>query len=259
MTQFLFSSNPWLLLIATIVVLGVLIELPYRLMQSVPSDGIPAPPSDAWNGVQAGLLTLTAFVIAFSFNQAAARFELRRGLVNDETNAIGSTWLRANQLPATQTKRFRHLLTDYTSERLKVYETPGDLESGLAIERSNDDEVALWSIASSAPVATRPQLMAAVNGMIDVSATQLHALRSHVPTVMFLLTFALVALGTTTIGIRCALDRSRPVLLSAIYVVAYAVIIGMAIDYDRPQSGIMNVDFSPLSQELQLMQDHATD
>jgi hypothetical protein len=255
MTQFLFSSNPWLLLIATIVILGLLIELPYRFMQE-PS-AVSTKTSDAWNGVQAGLLTLSAFVIGFSFNQAAARFELRRGLVNSETNAIGSTWLRANQLPATEDKRFRHLLTDYTAERLKVYETPGDLESEVAIERSNQDEVGLWSIASTAPVAARPQLMAAVNTMIDASATQLHALRSHVPVMMFLLTFALVGLGTVTIGIRCALDRSRPVLLSAIYVVAYAVIIGMAIDYDRPQTGVMNVDFSPLSQELQTMQGHS--
>jgi hypothetical protein len=70
--------------------------------------------------------------------------------------------------------------------------------------------------------------------------------------------FALVALGNATIGIRCALDRSRPILLSAIYVVAYAVIIGMAIDYDRPQTGVKNVDFSPLSQELDLMQGRST-
>jgi hypothetical protein len=257
MTQFVFSSYPAVLLIVTLVVLWLLIELPYRLMQAVPSGATKA--DDAWNAVQAGLLTLSAFVVGFSFNQAAARFELRRGLVNSETNAIGTTWLRANQLPASDTKRFRSLLVDYTAARLKVYETRGDLESGSAIARSNRDEGTLWSIASSAPMNARAQLMAAVNDMINVSATQLHALQSHVPTPMFLLTFALVALGTATIGIRCARDRSRPLLLSVIYVVAYAVIISMAVDYDRPQTGIVNVDFSPLSQELQSMQQGTPD
>jgi hypothetical protein len=252
MTQFLFTSNPWLLLLATIVILGLMVEVPYRLSKAVP--GVPTGTSDAWNAAQAGLLTLSAFIIAFSFNQAAARFEVRRTLVNDETNAIGTTWLRANQLPTPQSTQFRQLLADYTASRLKVYETPGDLDDDHAIERSNRDENALWSIASAAPLTARPQLMTAVNDMIDVSATQLNAMRSHVPVVMFLLTFALVALGTATIGIRCALDRSRPLLLTSIYVVAYAVIISMAIDYDRPQTGVMNVDFTPLSQELETMQ-----
>jgi hypothetical protein len=252
MTQFVFGSNPVLLGIVTLVVLWLLIELPYRFMQSPPAGAAKA--DDAWNAVQAGLLTLSAFVVGFSFNQAAARFELRRGLVNSETNAIGTTWLRADQLPAADTKRFRALLTDYTATRLKVYETPGDLESGLAIQRSNADEAILWSIASSAPMTARAQLMAAVNDMIDISATQLHALQSHVPTPMFLLTFALVALGSATIGIRCARDRSRPLLLSIIYVVAYAVIISMGVDYDRPQNGIVKIDFSPLRRELQSMQ-----
>jgi hypothetical protein len=251
MTQFVFGSNPVLLGIVTLVVLWLLIELPYRFMQWEPAGATKA--DDAWNAVQAGLLTLSAFVVGFSFNQAAARFELRRGLVNSETNAIGATWLRANQLPTAESKRFRQLLTDYTAARLNVYETPGDLEGGLAIQRGNRDEAALWSIASSAPMSARAQLMAAVSDMINVSATQLHALQSHVPTPMFLLTFALVALATVTIGIRCARDRSRPLLLSVIYVVAYAVIISMAVDYDRPQTGIVKIDFSPLRQELQTM------
>jgi hypothetical protein len=76
----LFSWNPWLLLIVTMVILGLLIDLPYRSMQAAPT--VPTTTSDAWNGVQTGLLTLSAFVIGFSFNQAAARFGLRRTLVN---------------------------------------------------------------------------------------------------------------------------------------------------------------------------------
>jgi hypothetical protein len=250
-TRLIFESTPWLLPLVTFVILGLLIELPYRLLKSLTGGG--AKEDDAWNAVQAGLLTLSAFVVGFSFNQASSRFELRRGLVATETNAIGTVWLRANQLPAAQSKRFRQTLIDYTATRLTVYQTPGDLEGGSAIARSNRDEAALWSIISSAPLTVRGLLMVPVNDMIDVSASQVHALGSHVPTVMFLLTFVLVALGTFSIGLRCARDNSRPLLLSAIYVIAYSVIISMAVDYDRPQTGIVKIDFSPLSRELASM------
>jgi hypothetical protein len=47
--------------------------------------------------VQAGLFTLAAFVLRLSFSQASARFDARRGFVMKEANAIGTTFLRANQ------------------------------------------------------------------------------------------------------------------------------------------------------------------
>ena len=37
------------------------------------------------------LLALLAFMLAFTFGLAASRFDVRRGLVIDEANAIGTT------------------------------------------------------------------------------------------------------------------------------------------------------------------------
>jgi hypothetical protein len=65
---------------------------------------------DAWNTVQAGLLTLAAFVVGLCFAQASARFDARRELVVKEGNAIGTTWLRADQLAPAQAQQ---LLTDF--------------------------------------------------------------------------------------------------------------------------------------------------
>jgi uncharacterized membrane protein YhaH (DUF805 family) len=104
--------------------------------------------------------------------------------------------------------------------------------------------------------------METLNDTIDVSAEQLQALKGHVPTAMVVFTLALVTLGALSIGVRFARDRSRPVFLSAIYVVASAVVIvvasavviNMVVDYDRPQAGLVTIDFSPLARQLQSME-----
>ena len=46
------------------------------------------------------LLALMAFLLAITMGMASDRFDARRGLVLDEANAIGTTYLRAGYLPA---------------------------------------------------------------------------------------------------------------------------------------------------------------
>jgi hypothetical protein len=253
MTELIYQSNPWILPIMMLVVLGLAIELPYRYAGAL---AIKTPNTDAFTAVQAGLLTLASFVLGLSFSQASARFDSRRALVVTEANAIGTTWLRADQFGSMQSVRFRDILTRYAAARLKAYETPRNPQ---VIDESNQDQDKLWNMASSALRADRTNLgysllMQSLNDTIDISAEQLQALTSHVPTSIVVLTLLLVTLGALSLGLRFALDRSRPVALSVIYVVACVVVINMMIDYDRPQTGFVKVNLAPLQRQLQSMQ-----
>ena len=125
MTDLLYGSNPWILPTLMLAVLGLAIELPYRFrgvaaLKKVNPDPI--------NAVQAGLLTLSAFVLGLSFSQASARFDARRAIVVTEANAIGTAWLRADQLEPAESKRFRQILADDTAAGLTVYQSPYDPE-----------------------------------------------------------------------------------------------------------------------------------
>jgi len=258
MTQLIFQSNPWLLPIVMFVVLVLAIEVPYRVaktMKITATVGI-----DAFTAVQAGLLTLASFVLGISFGQASARFDARRELVVKEANAIGTTWLRADQLGPRDSLRFRRILTAYTAARLHAYETPRNpqlYEKTLAF--SDKSQTALWSIASGA-LRRQPEnlglslLMETLNDTIDVSAEQLQALTTHVPTQVVVLTLVLVTLGALSLGLRFAVDKSRPGTLSALYVIASVVVISMMVDYDRPQTGFVTVNLSPIRTQLQSMQ-----
>ncbi len=257
MTDFIFQSNEWLLAIAMLIVLGLSIELPYRFADVLPSD---MPKPDSFNAVQAGILTLSAFVLSLSFAQASSRFDSRRALIVTEANAIETTWTLAGQLGPSQSKQFHQVLIDDTAARVKVYESHNDQElARLTVERTSHDQAELSGIASAA-LRAHPSnlglqlLMQSLDHEIDVSSEARQAATGHVPTAIIMLTLALVTLGALSLGFRFALDKSRPVLLSAVYVVAYVVVIMMAVDYDRPNTGLIRVNVTPLTTQLQSMQ-----
>jgi hypothetical protein len=238
------------------VVLGLAIELPYRFRHLFPLTKLNINPV---NVLQSALLTLSAFVLSLSFSQASARFDSRRAIVVAEANAIGTTWLRADQLDPVQSRRFRHILVDDTAARLTAFESPNDPELiRLTTDRADRDQGELWGIASSS-LHTRETtlglslLMQSLNNMIDIIAEQRQALASHVPAAIVVLTLCLVTLAALSLGIRFALEGSRPLVLSAIYVVAYVIVIEMMIDYDRPNTGFVRVSLTPMTSQLQLM------
>lgn len=263
MTYLIFDASPWIFTVVLLVLLALSIELPYRLGQRVAQKM--EHHREAFTAAQAGLLTLASFVLGLSFSQAEGRFDARRELVVKEANAIGTTWLRADQLSASQRDSFRKLLTDYTAARLQAYQSPlGSSSNGTplyqrTLDQSTRDQDAIWAIASSELTAKPTSLglsllMQSLNNTIDVSTEQLQALTNHVPTAVVVLTVGLVTLGGLSIGIRFAANASRPMLLSIIYVVANVVVIGMMIDYDRPQTGLIRINLKPLQVQLEAMQ-----
>ncbi|HLY03834.1 MAG TPA: hypothetical protein VKR56_15215 [Candidatus Cybelea sp.] len=256
MTDFLYQSNPWILPAVMLVVLGLAIEVPYRLRAVV---SLKNPNFDPVNALQAGLLTLAAFVLGLSFSQASARFDARRAVVIAEANAIGTAWLRADQLEPADSRRFRQILTDATAAGLVAYQSADNPKlTQQTAARTARDENQLWGIASSAMHARGTiglsLLMQSVNNLIDVLAQQRQALASHVPTAIVVLTLCLVTLGALSFGVRFALDGARPLGLSIIYVLAYVIVIEMMVDYDRPKTGFVSVNLTPMTEQLRQMQ-----
>jgi hypothetical protein len=95
----------------------------------------------------AATLALLAFLLAFTFGLAASRFDVRRGLVVEEANAIGTTYLRAALLPEPHRAEVRTLLRDYVDVRLEAVE-PGKLDRSIA--RSKELHARLWDHATAA-------------------------------------------------------------------------------------------------------------
>ena len=88
----------WGVYLTTVVVVllafeGGLRVGPYRRRRSEQEDRPPV------GEMVAATLALLAFLLGFTFGLAASRFDVGRGLVIDETNAVGTTSLRRGLLP----------------------------------------------------------------------------------------------------------------------------------------------------------------
>ena len=118
-------------------------------------------------------LTLLGLIIGFSFSMATTRYDQRKNYEEDEANAIGTEYLRADLLPAAEGAKARALLTNYLDLRIQFYLA----QDGPDLQRINDStarlQAEMWS-AVRAPAAAQPTpvMALAVSGMNDVLNSQ---------------------------------------------------------------------------------------
>ncbi len=132
----------------------------------------------------AATLALLAFLLAFTFGLAASRFDVRRGLVIDEANAIGTTALRAGLLPEPHRSDVRRILREYVDVRVEAIQ-PGKLNRSIA--RSEELHARLWAHAVAVGEKNPGSIVvglfiASLNEVIDLHAKRLAlGVRNRIP------------------------------------------------------------------------------
>src|SRR5262249_53691485 len=71
-------------------------------------------------------LTLLALIIGFAFSMAVSRYDQRRYFEEQEANAIGTEYVRADLLPVADATIVRALLRRYLDQRILHYRTTGE-------------------------------------------------------------------------------------------------------------------------------------
>jgi hypothetical protein len=232
----------WALLVVVLLVVLLSVECGDRLGKRVGQPGQePDSPLDEMVGAT---LALLAFLLAFTFGLAASRYDTRRQLLLDEANAIGTTWLRAAMLPEGGSE-IRSLLRQYVDVRLEVVRTH-DLASN--IRRSEALHAQLWArtvpIAQKTPDAVVTGLFVqSLNELIDLHAKRLAAsVRNRIPLAIWASLYGVTTLSFAVLGYHAGLAGTRrsPAILPV--AVAFAVVIWLIADLDRPQEGALTVN-----------------
>jgi hypothetical protein len=165
-------------------VMLILIELGrrYRIKHKAPQES---------TAIENAVFALFGLLLAFTFSGAVERYDRHRELVVEETNAIGTAYLRLDLLPPAAQPALRQLFRDYTDSRLHLYATVSDEISPVTEHLQRE----IWRqslAAASAPganVDATKILLPALNTMIDITATRRNAFNMHPPEVVFLLLF----------------------------------------------------------------------
>jgi hypothetical protein len=190
----------------------------------------------------AASLTLLGLIIGFSFSMATGRYDLRKNLEEEEANAIGTAYLRADLLPASDAVQIRTLLRQYTDLRVQFYKT----RKGPELDRINNQTSALqnqlWA-AVSGPANTQPTSVRAlaVSGMNDVINSQGYtqaAWWNRIPPAAWALMAFIAIFCNLLFGY--GVHRKDPRLFLVLPIVV-AISFLLIADIDSPRSGLIHV------------------
>ena len=200
-------------------------------------------------GMVAAELALLAFLLAISFSLAASRFEARRGVLLDEANAIGTSYLRAAMLPEPHRTEVRRLLREYVDVRLAG--ARGDAVEA-AVRRSEEIHGQLWTHATAAAEKDPRSIptglfVESLNETIDLHATRLQAaLRSRLPSIVWAVLFAVAALSFAMMGYHAGLIGTNRTPATLVLALAFAIVIWLVVDLERPHRGMLRVSQQPM-------------
>jgi hypothetical protein len=198
--------------------------------------------------IEAAVFALLGLLLALSFAGGADRLDTRRQFIVQETNAIGTAYLRINLLAPADQPEMRQLFRQYLDARFRVYQ---QIHDEAAVQREMDAVAGLqgriWSKAVAASHAgaspdAAKLLLPALNEMIDITTTRAVALRTHLPGLILWLLVVVALLSGLLAGYTMAKRGRRSWLHMVVYAGVVAATVYTVIDLDNPRSGLIRVD-----------------
>jgi hypothetical protein len=203
-----------------------------------------------FGAVEGAIFGLMGLLIAFTFSGAGGRFEHRRELITEETNAVGTAWLRVELLPPDAQPAMRELFREYLDARLAIYRDLGAGDTDGA-DAANARSVALqsriWETAVAASNARQQNtvsmlLLPALNDMFDITTTRAVAAETHPPPVVYVMLVALALLCALLAGYDLAESRTRNWLHVVGFAAIMTVTLYVIVDLEYPRAGFIRID-----------------
>ncbi|MHB1271534.1 MAG: bestrophin-like domain [Rhodanobacter sp.] len=235
--------NPWLYAAGLLLGLLMCVQLGFMLGKRQGGD-------DGASVLSGAVFGLLGLLLAFSFSGAAGRFAHRHELITQETNAIGTTYLRLDLLPAARQAPLRAAMRGYVQARLDTYRArTGSAAAAAAYARSVSLQQQIWEQATTAAqesgnTATLSLVGSALNEMFDITTTRLAAARDHPPVVIDVMLFVLALMSALLAGYGMAGSERVPWFQVAVFAVALAVTVFVIRDLEYPRLGFIRVDAS---------------
>jgi hypothetical protein len=211
----------------------------------------PLEDGDDFSLILGATLTLLGLLIGFTFSMAAGRYDQRKNYEEEEANAIGTEYVRADLLPAADTAKVHVLLKEYLALRIQYYTRISEDQ----IQRNNiatgELQSKLWAaVVPAADAQPDPVRALVVSGMNDVINRQGYtqaAFLNRVPVAAWLLMVAIAIFCNFLLGYR-AQGKARVMFL--ILPVAIAISFFLVSDIDSPLHGVIMVH----PQNLEILQ-----
>jgi hypothetical protein len=200
--------------------------------------------------VEAGILGVLGLLLGFTMSMAVTRFEVRKQLVLEEANAIGTAHLRTQMLPAAEGKEIADLLRAYANVRVPP-EQRHDIYEQIKGARQESarlqDEFWRRAVAYGRENPFRAGLLLqSLNEVIDLDAARWMAFQNHVPETVIYVIAVVGLLAAMIVGYSFGSSGLRQPFSLCALSLAITLVLMVIIDLDRPREGFIRVSQQPM-------------
>lgn len=197
--------------------------------------------------VDGAIFSLFGLLIAFTFSGAASRFDHRRELIVEESNAIGTAWLRVSLLPGDEQPAMREAFRRYLDSRLEIYRRiPDEKAVAEAMKANADIQGEIWDSAvetcrSAGQSPCSMLLLPALNQMFDIATVRTMATHIHPPAIIVEM-LALLAIASALLAGHGMAGQPRNFVHTFSFAIIVALTTYVILDIEYPRRGQIRID-----------------
>jgi hypothetical protein len=193
---------------------------------------------------------LLAFMLAFTFQIAAGRYEARKELLLDEVTNIRTTWLRAGVIPEPLRSETKKLLLEYVDLRIDLASDPLRLSSAMARSQQILDK--FWESVEILAAQDRSSEMYAlftssINDLVDNYNQRITmTLEYRIPPAILGVLFIIAFLSMLTLGYQFGISGKGSFRINLILAIVFAMVMFLILALDRPETGLAKLNQKPM-------------
>ena len=229
------------------VIVPVLIGQRYGIIHSKLNADIQHSSIDSVVSAAFGLL---AFMLAFTFQIAANRYDDRKAMLIEEVKNVRTTYLRAGLLPEPFNSGTKKHLVEYVDLRVDLLQDNSKLHKVISDSKVILDS--LWKYAEELAIQDRSSEVYAlytssVNDLVDAYNERIIMVFVYrIPAAVIWVLFILVFLSMLVLGYQFGLSGKRSSGVIIMLAVIFAVVMFLISALDRPEMGLVQLDQNPL-------------
>ena len=194
------------------------------------------------------MFALLGLILAFTYASGVSRFEDRKRVVIEESNALGTAFLRAGLIAEPGGKALQETILAYAKTRV-IPSTGRTLSHDERMEILNNTIQAqekLWPTLEEAlrqgkPGAIESSMIAAMNDVLDMHTIRMAALIDKLPNAVIWMLIFISAATIIVTGFNAGLSGKISRWRTATLAMVMTGVMLMILDYDRPRDGFIRV------------------
>lgn len=200
----------------------------------------------------ASMFAVLGLVLAFTYSFSLSRADLRKQAILNETNAIGTAFLRAGLAPESGGKELRERLLDYARTRSVTAENAANsVQMRQTIARSLTAQAQLWPATvrlvqggMQGPIGV--SIVQAVNDVVDAHSLRIAVIFDRLPDAVLAMLVFIAAASMSVAGYNAGLRGRMNRLRMTVFTLVLAALMLTITDFDRPLSGAIQVSHHSL-------------